>query len=655
MTISNEVAEQLKSFANAVFSQQKLHFDGSEKANFGLLINAGILKLHGDQIIIADYSAVVSEVTPLLSSHFGFLNQPNVSDLKKFRSDVEIYFDHMDFNYSYEFSNRFFQKSIYEFVKNGNGSLLELTKSYKREDKDIFLFETNLCEIWPNLDIPVAESIEICEWMVSQVKSTEPNIIDGNTYTLVNAFNKIISGNKQVAKEAFDICVMANPKRLREAHPIILSCNYNQNAAFLNELRSLYADHQYEAAVVIALGIIDFQTDTPIELFFQLVESKSDLSPAGILELPRFYCNVLSHSKNADLKIITHCFKKLAELAFNYPDQLFNIFNNLRFLQNYPEEISCLINELIPSITNIQKYARAIADTFIMFDDSKYFFAMIRTFTSVVKANFDPKPFTNAVIVILGKDRMNFDYEIIQLLIANEGIYRHAGRRLLQNILSTRNKHHFSFNILDLSAIDQYKLCISITDDFHEPENIIPFIAPLYSSPYDLVRFLMTERLQVMTEDYLNDVTDTLQTCLDLSKGDQLAYLEHLKQYVQDFNGKLNEKWLVRELDPRNTQYKYLTQLTTLNNRKMEESVGKSIKKDSLLSILGSSNLMLAKGGGVKIDDKDDIMKLSSIQTKLTLPRTYFIAPERYDWRHREIIFKDWTNEFTKWEAMISL
>jgi hypothetical protein len=71
----------------------------------------------------------------------------------------------------------------------------------------------------------------------------------------------------------------------------------------------------------------------------------------------------------------------------------------------------------------------------------------------------------------------------------------------------------------------------------------------------------------------------------------------------------------------------------------------KEAKKNSLLGIIGVNTIKLAKGGGWKYGNKDEISKLGKFEHSFSLPRSYFIHPNHFEVEQSIEMRKDWKDE----------
>jgi hypothetical protein len=211
----------------------------------------------------------------------------------------------------------------------------------------------------------------------------------------------------------------------------------------------------------------------------------------------------------------------------------------------------------------------------------------------------------------------------------------------------------FSTKLTDLSALNQYKLVVSLADHYFEGELRVGFFAPLLDSPYLLVKELVLHKLEIMLENYGREIIDQLTSFF---KPEDPAYKHHfvrLEKHLTDFNTQISKTLHIKELDPRYTQHNYWKQFQTLQQRDWRESVDKHVQQHSLAAVL-STQVMVAKGGGFKIRPEDEIGTMKKIGTSVSLPREYLLFPELYDWEMAEAGLENWKGKFESWEVAIS-
>jgi hypothetical protein len=121
---------------------------------------------------------------------------------------------------------------------------------------------------------------------------------------------------------------------------------------------------------------------------------------------------------------------------------------------------------------------------------------------------------------------------------------------------------------------------------------------------------------------------------------------ERIKTYIENYYiENIDLKKSVSELNPYHTHYKYIKHFNELFSKNMSKSIDKGTRENSFLSILGANTIKLSKGGGFKIGNKNEISPLGKVESGFTMPRSYFINPNKYEIEKRIIIKQDWKNE----------
>jgi hypothetical protein len=540
------------------------------------------------------------------------------------------------------FYSAFFRRCLILFVKE-NGHLLQLAKLHTKADREIFRFQHGLSEALTDLDMTPKAVVELISWLYSEVKSDDPNVVDTNVIDLANSLRKLCDSKPEIASALYGLIVLAEPVVLKSFHALILTSNYNHDPAFMAEMIALSSKEIYQATVVNSLINIDHKPGTPVQELIDVVENISDYNDDCLKELPIFYATMLKKVQPADTAQIQHCLDKLACLMENYPDLLGNVLFQMRFLTKYKEQVTEKIMRYIDSHELPEHFCGMVADVFSKHDTSFFFFTVLRKIALKLKTKFEVGDLRNVIYLMRSANATDFDENLLKVIIDDEGIVRYTAMRLLTSLSMVDGIRNFSNDLHLFSAVEQYKIVMAITNDFHEPKYIVPLIAPLLDSKFDLVRELVLHKLEVMTENYFTDIA-------------HLSYIERIKNYTTEFDDKLKTKWLVKELDPRYTQSKYYRQFFTQSNKQMQQSIGKSVKENTFLAILGGGDdIMLAKGGGFKMGARPEIQQLSTIASSMSLPREYFLSPEIYDWKTRVGILENWKELLTGWEATISL
>jgi len=234
---------------------------------------------------------------------------------------------------------------------------------------------------------------------------------------------------------------------------------------------------------------------------------------------------------------------------------------------------------------------------------------------------------------------------MIELLIDNLASKRFIGLDIFDQ-LSNSEPYQFTYNILELPHISQYKLWVSLTQDFHQPRYRLVSLLPLLDSHSELIKESFLCKLEEISEDYGGHITKVLEENLDKNNPKNNFIIERVKGHAENFYSTyIDLKHSVAELNPYQTQYRHIRYFDELFYKKMSESVEKGTRENSLLSILGTNTVQLSKGGGWKFGNKKEISHLGKIGTSLLMPRSYFINPNEYEIEKGFLKSKDWKDE----------
>ncbi len=57
------------------------------------------------------------------------------------------------------------------------------------------------------------------------------------------------------------------------------------------------------------------------------------------------------------------------------------------------------------------------------------------------------------------------------------------------------------------------------------------------------------------------------------------------------------------------------------------------------------TKITISRGRRFKIGTNDQYSEMNELKTDFTIPRTYFIFPELYDYKRKQILADDWEGE----------
>lgn len=338
---------------------------------------------------------------------------------------------------------------------------------------------------------------------------------------------------------------------------------------------------------------------------------------------------------------ITDIFSRINEIVIKGDAQLaYFILDAIAFLHKYNEKRVNIVNTIISQpYFSIDKYGKAIEQIFWYLKDINQLKRVIITiadncplerlteFCSVDADEFNIEEYDTMLITFISSHKANIRF--IGLDMYNEYT---AG-------------HKFNKNILDLPPITQYKLWLGITQDYKEPKYLIPALIPLLDSKSEIVKEAFICKLEEYTENYGQQIVEILEQHMDKGNTQHQVTIERLKKYMNDFYAKnVLPKKEIQELNPYYTHNKLFMNFNRLHYKTLNNRMQKSVGEKSFLSSL-AKNVQLAKGGGWKMKDRDEITKLGLIKSGFSLPRDYFIFPDNYEMKESKKMQTDWTND----------
>jgi hypothetical protein len=405
--------------------------------------------------------------------------------------------------------------------------------------------------------------------------------------------------------------------------------------SILNDL--IQKEHKLNA-IFFGLSNISKIEIKECELFIKLINNnkKNELLIISVLSL------VFSILKSNNTKYHDFCIKELSSAIENESTADY-ILSNLNLLNNYNKEKTEIIIKLInQDYFSIDKFINSISNVF-------WHLKEFDSFKNVVLRIIDKKPFEkfikNFKSYLNSADKIELDKFTIELLTDNKANKRNIGVDIFKQ-LSRYHPYKFAFNILELHHILQYKLWMSLTQDFHEPKDRLIALLPLIDSKSELIKESFLCKLEEISEDYGGHVSKVLED--NLNK-DNLSYnlvIERIKKNIDNYYAKnIDIKKSISELNPYHAHYKYIKKFNEMFSKNMRKSVDKGARENSTLSILGVNTVHLSKGGGWRFGANKKISQLGKVGASFTMPRSYFINPNKYEFEIEFIVSQDWTDE----------
>lgn len=544
------------------------------------------------------------------------------------------------------------------FVEHGVhfGKFLTEMERYEEEGFNEFIFDftESLAREMPELEITSSELMKLVEAWVKELEKTNE---DHHSFHRVGqAIKTLIKKGERFALDFYNRCRESSLKSNQLVISYSLSGVYESNRQNgINFLKEVAKADDLILCLIKCLGLTDPESSEEANSILNIVDGISVKSNEILKEIPRIYANAIEDKRNHSKDIIDRYRRQMRDLLANGDaDVKRNVLWSLRWTKELDDVRFELIQEFIRSESQSDDHQQAISDIVKDFKSQIHLFSILITYALKQGTQFKSKVFERALDEHRERNSEEFSKNLISLLIHDEGRVRYLGNDILSHLTFVRrNEFRFDYDILKLEALEQYKLWVSIFHMSPTPNRSFPLLIDLCKSQFPVIKEMFISKLEEYVDNYSSAVVAELENLLSAEDKDELIVLERVNKRYEKFKSDWDEKFEIKEFDPRITQSKlyeiYQEDYSSEMSSRMEESMN---QESAFLNLFHT--VILAKGGGWKSEHRDDISKLGLVQTSTQMPRLYYVSPERFDFNMRVGITENWKNEFEKWEAIIS-
>lgn len=628
-----EIEKEIVSLIKIIFEQKKLQFQTNE-IDFDIrLFENGILKKEGDKVSINCFKSITPFFLLKYKEQLRFTTNENFSLAAKFINKVEEHFNNNGYVHDYFMLENEIWKIL---IKESNLEHGCNFTNYLKEGnlEGIYDFIGAYSNVLPELDLKVNEVFENTTFLINMTKSDADFNIPLDS-VLLGVKNKCIE-DYDFGFNLLNKTLASNEDRDKLISAIVCGLYENQRVNFYGTvLKELISNEIHVNPILFGLASVSKISTTDCDLFIELInEFKSNES-----QLVPYLSLVFAILKSDVEQYYELCFEELLH-AIENEKATYYILHNLNFVKNRSDKKSSVVLKLInQSFFSIEKYIHQISHFLVLEKGFNSFKEIVQNIAKVKPFEKFAKHFQS---YFQTTEKSQLDEFMISLMTDNTASKRFTGLDIFDE-LSNLVTYSFSFDILELPALSQYKLWVAMCQDFHQPQNRIVALLPLIDSKSELVKESFICKLEEISEDYGGQVTDILTNNRDAKHSD---VIERLKIYIADFHKKNTSlKNSIKEFNPYNTDYKHIKHFNDVFHKNMSKSIDKGARENSLLSIFGTNTVQLAKGGGWRFGAKNEISQLGTFASSFTMPRSYFINPNKYEIEIGSRMRQDWKDE----------
>lgn len=630
--------EIINTFVDFALEQKKLQFSPNDLD--AVLIKENIVKQENNLLSISNYEILIPYLFGRYQDKYGFQMSDSFEKNIEFIINILQHFDHTENFHNF----LIFEKEVWKFIirkanSNHNESFNTFLEAIDSENIPEYInnFSEAYSSLLPELNLTVDQILANTICLVEITKSdTEYNFNLG----------LILSGIREKSYSDYDFGIELLKKSIdledindNISSAIVTGLYESKNIVFYNDILNELIEKDLKLNVIFfGLSKISNIQNRDCDIFIQIVEKYigSYLYKTSVLAL------VFTILRSNEEKYHAYCFQKFLHEIDNENTAQYILGNLMLVKEYYPQKIEIVIKFIRQPYFSIEKHIRLL-------NGFLWHVRKICFFKNVVLNITDKKPFKSFIksfqSYLFTLDKSDLDSFLIDLLTNNTASKRFLGVEIF-HFLSDRVPYIFTLNILELSPLSQYKLWMSLTDDFNDPSQRIVPLLPLLDSSSELIRESFICKLEEISEDYGGHVPQALENNLDLQNPFYKNTLERIKIYISEYHKKNTElKNSIKEFNPYNTNYKLIRSFNDSFHKSMGKSINKDLENDSLLSILGGNTIQLAKGGGFRMGADQPISELSTFGSSFTMPRSYFINYNKYEIEKGLYRKKDWSDE----------
>ena len=531
-------------------------------------------------------------------------------------------------------SNQNFENNFTDYIKS-------LDSETKREE--IFSFNGGYSRALHLLNLEVSNfhenGIQLINWTKSDADYNMP------LGSFLRGVRNKIKENEKWGFDCFEYSIKQPDFEIDFLIPIITGLYDKKGLTFYRKsLEDKVNIETYTVSIICGLSNVEYVKKEECELFYEIFNQADKDNNHVLMNLPKLLFAILrSKEKSIEKEHIEKAFLLLEELLeIDNSNLIFYILRENEFQDNHLELRQDLIISLIKKPHFKQEYLNSINHFLWKSKDVLYFEKLLYAIGEYLPFKAINKNLSSSINELRSNCKKEFDKVIVNLLIQNKANFRFLATDIFSDFSSEH--YQFDYDILELDSLSQYKLWVSIFQNYREPKNILPCLLPLLKSKSSLVKEAFICKIEEYTESYGGSVTEILKQKLDFGDADSLSVFERIENYKVEFYKKnVLVKDGIKELNPAFTQNRLFVNYNKNHNRRFSRQMQKSSDENSFFLNL-CSKVTLLKGGGWKIDGRDEISKLFETGVSFSLPRVYFTRPENFDFESSVEMATNWND-----------
>jgi len=240
------------------------------------------------------------------------------------------------------------------------------------------------------------------------------------------------------------------------------------------------------------------------------------------------------------------------------------------------------------------------------------------------------------------RNSSEFIENYLSLLIHNKGKVRFYANNNTDFIqITEKNKEIWKEHLWKLDNNQLIKFINSILSGTFKPEERMKLVLMLLHKKDDKIFKYILQRFVWLVHDYAGTVKETVEAFLDNQNTLEKKFIDSFQSFYEKIVNFWKRKNKIKEFDPYENQAIYASKFDKIFYKKQGEDLRKSVAEHSVFSQF-CTKITISRGRKFKIGTNDQYSEMNELETALTMPRTYFIFPELYDYKRRQMLADDW-------------
>lgn len=653
LVTESRLSEQLKKIVSIILESKKVIFNIAEiKFETDELVNSDIIKIEGEEIKLTENYLLLYACFLECCGKFNYSLSEDLKSLFLFLVQVREYFNLGTARGVRKFLDGVNLVAIYQHHYSFKPEIVKHLSTWTKEaNSPLYIYTRAFSKFLPQNIYEPTYLLELLR-RIYELNEYNDNVINFDLNELGEGIRKYVIKNKINGQILFN-AILNNYDAVNESISIsVIAGLLSEGGEICEKVNKIIENEICQPAFLVALSTIHIDSEIEITCVIDKILSIKTQSKKFLLQLPRFYISIINNKKISGSPLLFTCFQQLSNLICNDDDISSTVLLHARFINGHEKEITNLVLHLINQEGYDDRFSDSISNLLYHLDNTNSFFEILFAHTQKVGFKFNERIFGHNVFEIRKKNESEFDKELIELLIHDQGQIRWMALRLLTTLAFHYGMKQFSFDVLSLSPKKQFKLFTSVLSSILEPHVSLPLILPLSYSPNEFVRESLICRLELLSEDYGKSVVQTLDQIWIEKTNEQREIYERVKLYENDFSNQIKRKSEIKELSPVYTQSAYYNAFMSNYSKVFKRNLNKDINQKSITRYLANT-VILAKGGGWQNNNTGEVTQLGKIESSFALPGSYFISPDNFEWSRNLERIQSWENFLKEWEAIL--